>query len=246
MLWHIFVSNAGCLLRATDVASWNYFYIYIYIYTHTHRIIHKSLQDFQPLWYSSQNGDTEGEHVNRGRDIASFCPALQVLNMTNVYCTRSTVSADGPCQPVRFAAHSQPLCCNFMYHSRIVLSAGGSVWYTLRNIHCTITIDSVLANSKTQNPFLFPLHAMFCHNCLLVVKPASKPRHLVCTKTWRDSLPIDMLLSAVSVLVLTQQSSEVLEGFMNYPVCVCMKIRITLQHNNCRYTVGMGILSDHC
>ena len=37
-------------------------------------------------------------------------------------------------------------------------------------------------------------------------------------KTWRDSLPIDMLLSAMSVLVVAQPSSEVLEGLMNYPV----------------------------
>ena len=37
-------------------------------------------------------------------------------------------------------------------------------------------------------------------------------------KTWRDSLPIDMLLSAVSVLVVTQSSSEIPEGLMNNPV----------------------------
>ena len=37
-------------------------------------------------------------------------------------------------------------------------------------------------------------------------------------KTWRDSLPIDMLLSAVSVLVVAQSSSEILEGLMNNPV----------------------------
>ena len=37
-------------------------------------------------------------------------------------------------------------------------------------------------------------------------------------ETWRDSLPIDMLLSAVSILVVEQPSSEVPEGFMNYPV----------------------------
>ena len=35
---------------------------------------------------------------------------------------------------------------------------------------------------------------------------------------WRDSLPIDMLLSAVSVLVVAQSSSEIPEGLMNNPV----------------------------
>ena len=37
------------------------------------------------------------------------------------------------------------------------------------------------------------------------------------TETWRDSLPIDMLLSAVSVLVVAQSSSEIPEGVMNNP-----------------------------
>jgi hypothetical protein len=37
-------------------------------------------------------------------------------------------------------------------------------------------------------------------------------------KTWRDSLPIDMLFSAVSVLVVAQPNSEFPEGLMNYPV----------------------------
>jgi len=36
----------------------------------------------------------------------------------------------------------------------------------------------------------------------------------------RDSLPIDMLLSAVSVLVVAQSSSEVPEGLMNNAVFV--------------------------
>jgi len=34
----------------------------------------------------------------------------------------------------------------------------------------------------------------------------------------RDSLPIDMLLSALSFLVVAQSSSEVSEGLMNNPV----------------------------
>jgi hypothetical protein len=80
------------------------------------------------------------------------------------------------------------------------------------------TVDSVLANSKTQNSFLFPVHAMFRHDFPLAVKPASTPRHLVHKKAWRDSLLFDMLLSDVSVLVVAQPSLEVPEGLMNYPV----------------------------
>ena len=37
-------------------------------------------------------------------------------------------------------------------------------------------------------------------------------------KTWRDSVPIDMFLSAVSVLVVAQSSSEIPEGLLNNPV----------------------------
>ena len=95
----------------------------------------------------------------------------------------------------------------FMYHSRIVLSVGGSVWYTIRNLRCTVTIDSVLANSKTQNALLFTVNVIFLHGYPLAVEPGSTPRSLVQKKTWRNSLPIDMLLSAVSVLVVAQSSS---------------------------------------
>ena len=78
---------------------------------------------------------------------------------------------------------------------------------------------SILQNSKTQNALLFPVHIMFRHDCPLAVKPASTPRRLLHKKALgRDSLPVDMLLSAVSVLVVAQTILEVLEGLMNYPV----------------------------
>jgi hypothetical protein len=49
-----------------------------------YRVIRKSLRDFLPLRYSSRDGHAEGEHVNRGRDTPSFCPALQVLDMSTL------------------------------------------------------------------------------------------------------------------------------------------------------------------
>ena len=52
----------------------------------------------------------------------------------------------------------------------------------------------------------------------LAVEPGSTPRPIVQKKTWRDSLPIDMLLSAVSVLVVAQSSSEIPEWLLNNPV----------------------------
>jgi hypothetical protein len=57
--------------------------------------------------------------------------------LTKVSHTCLTVSADGPGQPFRFAAHRQPFCWNFLYHSRTVLFVGGSVWYLVRNFRCT-------------------------------------------------------------------------------------------------------------
>ena len=63
---------------------------------------------------------------------------------------------------------------------------------------------------------------MFCHDCPLATASGETCRYAMASstqkKTWRDSLPIDMLLSAVSVLVVLHSSSEVPEGIMNYPV----------------------------
>ena len=49
-----------------------------------YRIIHKFLQDFRPLQYSSRDGHAEREHFNRGIDTPSFCPTLQVLDMSTL------------------------------------------------------------------------------------------------------------------------------------------------------------------
>ena len=51
-----------------------------------------------------------------------------------------------------------------------------------------------------------------------LVEPGSRPRPLVQKKTWRDSVPIDMLLFTVSVLVVAQSSSKIPKGLMNNPV----------------------------
>jgi hypothetical protein len=157
---------------------------------------------------------TEASAIPSSHDVLTSEGSRQIFSHT-----RSTVSADGPRRPVRFAAHRQPLCWNFMYRSWIVLSVGGSVWYMVWNLRCTVTIDSVLTNSKTPHTFLFPVHAMFHHDCPLAVKPASTPRRLVHKKTWRDSLPIDMLLCAVSVGCCTAEFRSS-GGTYELP-CVC-------------------------
>ena len=79
------------------------------------------------------------------------------------------------CAAKRTGSHSAGILC----HSRIVLSVGGSVWYMIRNLRCTVTIDLVLANSKTQNAFLFTLNGIFLHDYPLAVELGSTPRPLV-------------------------------------------------------------------
>ena len=77
-----------------------------------------------------------------------------------------------------------------------------------------------LSFGKFQDTERFLIHCArhFRHDYPLAVEPASTPRPLVQKKTLRDSLTIDMLLSAVSFLVVAQSSSEVPEGLMNNPV----------------------------
>jgi hypothetical protein len=85
-----------------------------------------------------------------------------------------------------------------------------------RNFHCTVTIDSDLANSKTQNTFLSPVIIRFCHDCPLAVKLASTPWRLLPKQSREDSLAIDMLLSAVSVLVVALPISEISNDLILY------------------------------
>ena len=75
-------------------------YVCVYIY----RVIPKPLRDFRPLRYSSRDGYAEGKHVNRGRDTPSFCPALQVLDM-------STLGDASDVNPViKFLPHTLHVC----------------------------------------------------------------------------------------------------------------------------------------
>jgi len=68
------------------------------------------------------------------------------------------------------------------------------------------------------------VHAIFRHDYPLAVEPTSTPRPLV-QKKMRDFLPIEMLLSAVSVLVVDQSSSKISEGLMNNPVYLFNKYK---------------------
>jgi hypothetical protein len=57
-----------------------------------------------------------------------------------------------------YSFHSAQAATLLEFHvplTRIVSSVGGSVWYVVWNLRWTVTIDSVLANSKMQNAFLW-------------------------------------------------------------------------------------------
>ena len=58
-----------------------------------YRVIHKSLWDFRPVGYSSRDGHAEGERVNRGTGTPSFCPTLQVLDMSTLLCLSWSLSS---------------------------------------------------------------------------------------------------------------------------------------------------------
>ena len=92
------------------------------------------------------------------------------------------------------------------------------MWYMIRNLRCSVSIDSFWQIPRHRT-FSYSLERHFSSRLppsggtwKFANAPSKKK------KTWRDSLPIDMLLSAVSVLVVAQSSSEIPEGLTNNPV----------------------------
>ena len=100
VLWKVakrlsYIQDARCL-KVNNINRWAKFAEY--------RVINKSLWDFRPLRYSSWDGYAEGKHVNRGRDTPSFCPTLQVLDM-------STLENAADVNPViKFLPHTCNVC----------------------------------------------------------------------------------------------------------------------------------------
>ena len=75
----------------------------------TYRVIRKSLRDFRPMRHSSRDGHAEGEYVNSGRETPSFCPTLQVLDM-------STLGHAADVNPViKFLPHTFNVCGRYSY-----------------------------------------------------------------------------------------------------------------------------------
>ena len=105
-----------------------------------YRVIHKSLRDFRPLRYSSRDGHAEGDHVNRGRDIPSFCPTLQVLDM-------STLGDAVDVNPViKFLPHTCNVCgrnlFTGLYICTYVCVYVCVCMYIYKHIHGTCTLNT--------------------------------------------------------------------------------------------------------
>ena len=124
----------------------------------------------------------------------------------------------GPDRPLRFAAHRQPLCWNFMYHSRIVLSVGGSVRYMVRNLRCIVTIDSVFGKFQDTERFLIHCARHFSSRLLPSGGTCKYAKDPSTKKSFERFCTYWYVLSALSFLVVAQSSSEVPEGLMNNPV----------------------------
>jgi hypothetical protein len=110
-----------------------------------------------------------------------------------------------PGLPVRFATHKQPVSSHSLYQSLTVLSVGGSVRYLVRKPRCTVTIDWVLANCRTQKAFCSPENAMFAHHCLLAEKQVTTPSHLS-RKTFAFPLSVGMLSSLICGFAIARLS----------------------------------------
>jgi hypothetical protein len=71
---------------------------------------------------------------------------------------------------------------------------------------------------QEQTAYLFPVYAMFRHDCPPSGETCKYATAPSTKKTCRDSLSIDMLLFTVSVLVVAQLSLEIPQGLINNPV----------------------------
>jgi len=88
--------------------------------------------------------------------------AARVTRHTSIrYSSSSVVNG----RPPDFCLHKHPVSVKCLYHARMVLSVGGSLAYFARNARRTVTTDSLVRYSNTQNDFspgaaIFSLHTL--------------------------------------------------------------------------------------
>jgi hypothetical protein len=89
---------------------------------------------------------------------------------------------------------------------------------------------AILANSNTHNASLFPVHAMFSHDCPLAVKPASMPRRLVHKKKLGEILYLLMCCSllCLSWLLCSRVRKFRRDLWITLYMCVCVILQTAL------------------
>jgi hypothetical protein len=137
--------------------------------------------DYHPVERMTRSGhvDTASEPLKSTAKILYWRRVTGVVNVLRPVMSPSIQGIHKSLRDFRTRSAQAATLLELMYHSRIVLSVGGSMWYMIRNLRCTVAFDSVLANSKTQNAFLFTVNAIFLHDYPLAVEGGSTPRPLV-------------------------------------------------------------------
>ena len=118
-----------------------------------YRVICKFLLDFRPLRYSSRDSHAEGEHVNRGRDTSSFCPTLQVLDM-------STLGNAADVNPViKFLPHTTSLSVSQRTGSHCAgISCTTHELFCSQVVLCGILAETSVAPSQLTHFWQIPRH----------------------------------------------------------------------------------------
>jgi hypothetical protein len=116
-----------------------------------YRVIHKSLRDFRPLPYSSRDGHAEGGHINRRRDTPSFCPTLQLFDMSTL----------GDAADVKFGNFGK-----FQYTERFLIPCPRHVSSRLPPSGETCKYVMAPSTQKNLERFSTYWYAPFCCICL--------------------------------------------------------------------------------
>ena len=114
----------------------------------------------------------------------------------------------------------------------------------IRNLRCTVTTDSVLANSKTQNAFLFTVNAIFRHDYPLAVEPGNTLRSLVQKKLGEILyLLICTFLPCLSWLLCSRVRKSRRDLWITlYIMCVIIRKRISCNYCESQVIVMYGIV----
>jgi hypothetical protein len=105
-------------------------------------------------------------HVaNGGTNTRSAVPVDFFGLCRKLVRTRSTSSSAVNGRPLDFCSHRHPVSVNCLYHTRMVLSIGGSFAYFAENARCTVTTDLLVWYSNIQNNFspgaaIFSIHTL--------------------------------------------------------------------------------------